>query len=275
MFHSNGPFLPPLPASYASSLPDPIHRWNLRYYRQYYIMRFEGYHIILQIFISWLYPHVPSETLPFSFLGNNCKTFKFVVFWGCPHLSSSALPSPHLLRNHLLIPTLQLPVQSEPVYHVQNSWTPFFITSLPSCHVILKLQSPTNLRTAHFTQLNCSSANIWQHIPLCGPQSTDTAYVSLDLSAAFDTIDHATLLSRLSTSFGVHGTALAGSHHLTLIVLKLNGLCFIQSLQLFFLVYHKAQSSILYFLFISPPYIYMIYWPIYIYDIYIYIYIYI
>ena len=39
--------------------------------------------------------------------------------------------------------------------------------------------------------------------------SQPTLLVSLDLSAAFDTIDHATLLSRLSTCFGVHGTALA------------------------------------------------------------------
>ena len=36
-----------------------------------------------------------------------------------------------------------------------------------------------------------------------------TLLVSLDLSAAFDTIDHSTLLSRLTTSFGVNGTALA------------------------------------------------------------------
>ena len=40
-------------------------------------------------------------------------------------------------------------------------------------------------------------------------RSQPTLLVSLDLSAAFDTIDRSTLLSRLSTSFGVNGTALA------------------------------------------------------------------
>ena len=33
-------------------------------------------------------------------------------------------------------------------------------------------------------------------------------FVLLDLSAGFDTVEHSVLLSRLSTSFGIVGTAL-------------------------------------------------------------------
>ena len=43
-------------------------------------------------------------------------------------------------------------------------------------------------------------------------QGIFTVLVSLDLSAAFDTIDHSVLLSRLQSSFGIHGTALSWFH---------------------------------------------------------------
>jgi len=35
----------------------------------------------------------------------------------------------------------------------------------------------------------------------------------LDLSAAFDTVDHATLMRRLQITYGISGTALPGSPH--------------------------------------------------------------
>ena len=42
--------------------------------------------------------------------------------------------------------------------------------------------------------------------------SADKSLVALDLSEAFDTIDHSTLLSRLYSDFGVAGAALHGIH---------------------------------------------------------------
>ena len=43
-------------------------------------------------------------------------------------------------------------------------------------------------------------------------QGMSTVLVSLDLSAAFDTIDHSILLNRLKSSFGIHGTAFSWFH---------------------------------------------------------------
>ena len=41
-------------------------------------------------------------------------------------------------------------------------------------------------------------------------QGWSTILVSLDLSAAFDTIDHLSLFSRLQSSFGIQGTLISG-----------------------------------------------------------------
>ena len=62
---------------------------------------------------------------------------------------------------------------------------------------------------AKYSKINISP-NFWQNWCNLGPDSTlFTFLVSLDLSAAFDIIDHSTFLSRLSTSFGVSSAALA------------------------------------------------------------------
>ena len=45
------------------------------------------------------------------------------------------------------------------------------------------------------------------HVFNSSDQGKSTVLVSLDLSSAFDTIDHAILKSRLQASFGVTGTA--------------------------------------------------------------------
>ena len=60
------------------------------------------------------------------------------------------------------------------------------------------------------SKINISLNFYWQNWCNLGPDSTlFTLLVFLDLSTAFDTIDHPTVLLRLSTSFGVSGAALA------------------------------------------------------------------
>ena len=67
------------------------------------------------------------------------------------------------------------------------------------------LQSAYRPHHSTETALLFSLNNIYQS----ADSSQPTLLVSLDLSAAFDTIDHSTLLSRLETSFGVSGSALS------------------------------------------------------------------
>jgi hypothetical protein len=62
-------------------------------------------------------------------------------------------------------------------------------------------------RKSHSTET--ALLNSLNHIYSAADQSQPTVLVSLDLSAAFDTIDHSTLLSRLYINFGVAGAALS------------------------------------------------------------------
>jgi hypothetical protein len=67
------------------------------------------------------------------------------------------------------------------------------------------LQSAYRPHHSTETALLLSLNNIYQ----AADNSLPTLLVSLDLSAAFDTIDHTLLLSRLQTSFGISGTTLS------------------------------------------------------------------
>ena len=87
--------------------------------------------------------------------------------------------------DHLFLSQFYPHVTSSPNFnHLQSAYRPHHSTE------IALLQT--------FDDIFCSA-----------DRSQSTLLVSLDLSTAFDTIDHSRLLSRLSTSFGVRGAALA------------------------------------------------------------------
>ena len=50
---------------------------------------------------------------------------------------------------------------------------------------------------------------ILDHVYSAADEGKPTLLISLDLSAAFDTVDHSVLLKRLSCSFGVAGNVLS------------------------------------------------------------------
>ena len=74
-----------------------------------------------------------------------------------------------------------------------------------SCSAFNPLQSA--YRPRHSTETALLHA--LDHIYSAADRGMPTALVSLDLSAAFDTIDHSILISRLLSSFGIAGPALA------------------------------------------------------------------
>ena len=73
-----------------------------------------------------------------------------------------------------------------------------------------------------------------------------SAIILLDLSTAFDTIDHNILLTRLESSFGISDTLFLYSHPTWLIVLNLTILEIILLLLLYLLVYLKVLSLVLF-----------------------------
>ena len=68
--------------------------------------------------------------------------------------------------------------------------------------------NPLQSAYRRFHSTETSLLNTFDQVYTAAEASKPTLLVSLDLSAAFDTIDHPTLLSRLETGFGVSGCAL-------------------------------------------------------------------
>ena len=69
--------------------------------------------------------------------------------------------------------------------------------------------NPLQSAYRRFHSTETSLLNTFDQVYTAADASKPTLLVSLDLSAAFDTIDHPTLLSRLEVGFGVSGSALS------------------------------------------------------------------
>ena len=71
------------------------------------------------------------------------------------------------------------------------------------------LDEPFQLAYKAFHSTETALVKVQNDILQAIDQRQSVILLLLDLSAAFDTVDHSTLLSRLSTSFGIKGTVLA------------------------------------------------------------------
>ena len=76
---------------------------------------------------------------------------------------------------------------------------------------LLKINSSLFYKSAYkaFHSTETALVKVQNDILQAIDQRQSVIFLLLDLSAAFDTVDHSTLLSRLSTSFGIKGTVLA------------------------------------------------------------------
>ena len=65
-----------------------------------------------------------------------------------------------------------------------------------------------NLKSVHFDSTETAVLKVLADILLALDTGDIAVLTLLDLSAAFDTVDHATLLRRLETSYGIGSTVL-------------------------------------------------------------------
>ena len=105
-----------------------------------------------------------------------------------------------------------LPANYRPISNLNNVskilerlFLSLFQAHVTSCPAFNNLQSAYRQRHSTETAL----IHTLNHIYTAADRGKPSLLVSLDLSAAFDTIDHSILISRLQTSFGISGPVLA------------------------------------------------------------------
>src|SRR3989442_15222189 len=124
---------------------------------------------------------------------------------------NSSLPSSlHFIKN---IP-YQLKIFPAIVLFLISISSPTFLNALSIIVSIVilplfPLYPPFSLHTAKFHSAETALLRIYNDLLVSISQHKLSALVLLDLSAAFDTIDHNILLSRLTSNFGISGSALS------------------------------------------------------------------
>jgi len=88
---------------------------------------------------------------------------------------------------------------------LERLFLPRFQSHVTNCPNFNSFQSAYRRHHSTETALLCTLDNIYHN----SARGCATALISLDLSAAFDTIDHSILINRLHSSFGVSGLALS------------------------------------------------------------------
>ena len=101
------------------------------------------------------------------------------------------------------------------MYQVNHNAAPSYLSEIPNyVFPAVHLTSSTNFSQfqSAYRQGHCTETallDVLDNVYTAADEKQVTVLIGLDLSAAFDTVCHQTLLQRLQTEFGVSGTALS------------------------------------------------------------------